>query len=212
MSTRRIDWTPGRLRLAVTAGDDRPVALTRFGDLTVPPGAERPLVEVLVAGDGRARAGTRFTDSGGGARLRYEGHQEAPGRLEVTQADPATGLRVTVEFEAGADATAARVRTTVRNDGSEPVVLAAVSSFAAGLPASPGALLHSAAGDHLAENRWSARAIWEQAGLAGTGPGRCAIAAIGTSTWSTAGTLPTGGLTDPAAGWSMAWQIEHNGG
>ena len=37
--SRRIDWTPGRLGLALTAGDDRPVALSRFGGLTVPPGA-----------------------------------------------------------------------------------------------------------------------------------------------------------------------------
>jgi alpha-galactosidase len=212
VATRRIDWTPGRLRLTFTAGDGGPAGLTRFGALTIPPGAIRPLVEVLVAGDGRARAGTRFTDSGGGARLRYERHTEAAGRLEITQADPATGLRVTAVFEAGPDATAARVWTTVRNDGTGPVVLAAVSSFAAGLPASAGALLHSGVSDHLAENRWSARELWDQAGLAGTGPGRCAIAAVGTSTWSTAGTLPTGGLTDPAAGWSLAWQIEHNGG
>ena len=54
------------------------------------------------------------------------------------QTDRATGLHVTTTFTASADISAARVTTTVRNDGADPVVLETVTSIATGALVYPG--------------------------------------------------------------------------
>ncbi len=134
-----------------------------------------------------------------------------------------TGLRVTTTFIASAGIPAARVVTTVVNDGREPVVLEAVSSFATGALVYPDEstrdlVLYSGTGEQLAENRWSAQPLWSHTGLADFNsayhnqPGRGSVAAIGTSTWSTARALPIGALENDVTGRSIAWQVEHNGG
>jgi alpha-galactosidase len=225
----RLDWTPGRLSLVFTASTNRPVVLSGLGcdGHVTTTRATQPLVELIVTGDGRARTTTRFTNSGVGSRLRYVGHsvrsQGEEERLEIVQVDSSTGLRITTTFTASTRIPAARVVTTVVNDGDEPVVLEAVSSFATGALVYPeestnDLVLHSGTGEQLAENRWSAQPLWSQIGLADFNsayhnqPGRGSVAAIGTSTWSTARALPTGALENSVTGGSIAWQVEHNGG
>jgi alpha-galactosidase len=189
--------------------------------------ATQPLVELIVTGDGRARTTTRFTNTGVGSRLRYLGHttgsEQGEERLDIVQADALTGLRVTTTFIASAAIPAARVVTSVLNESTEPLVLEAVSSFATGAVVYPGEstsdlVLYSGMSEQLAENRWSARSLWSHTALADFDPtlhkqpGRGAVAAISTSTWSTARALPTAALENQLTRRSIAWQVEHNGG
>ena len=225
----RIEWTPGRLSLVFTASTDRPVVLSGLGcdGEAMTTGATQPMVELIATGDGRARATTRFTNSGVGSRLRYVRHsvrsQGDEERLEIAQTDALTGVSVTTTFIASPSIPAARVVTTVVNDGGEPVVLEAVSSFATGALVYPDEstndlVLYSGTGEQLAENRWIAHPLWSHTGLADFNsayhnqPGRGSVAAIGTSTWSTARNLPIGALENSVTGRSIAWQVEHNGG
>ena len=105
----------------------------------------------------------------------------------------------------------------------ETVVLEAVSSIALGALVYPDEqtrdlVLYSGISEQLGENRWTARPLWSQTGprrlqLESAQPARRgAVTAIGTSTWTTAGALPTGVIANAATGRSIAWQIEHNGG
>jgi alpha-galactosidase len=225
----RIVWTPGRLSLVFTASADRPVVLSGLGCAgeATTTRATQPLVELIVTGDGRARTTTRFTNTGVGSRLRYLGHstgsEQGEERLDIVQADALTGLRITTTFMASAAIPAARVVTSVLNEGEKPRVLEAVSSFATGAVVYPDEstsdlVLYSGTGEQLAENRWSAGPLWGHTALADFNsalhnqPGRGAIEAISTSTWSTARALPTAALENRLTGRSIAWQLEHNGG
>jgi alpha-galactosidase len=215
--------------LVFTVSADGPVVLSGLGcagEATIT-SATQPLVELIVTGDGRARTNTRFRNTGVGSRLRYLGHttgsEQGEERLDIVQADPLTGLRITTTFIASAAIPAARVVTSVINEGKEPRVLEAVSSFATGAvvyadESTRDLFLYSGISEQLAENRWSARALWSDTVLVEfdsafhNQPGRGAVEAISTSTWSTARVLPTAGLENRLTGRSIAWQLEHNGG
>jgi alpha-galactosidase len=221
-------WQTGALTMSFGSGD-HPVRIVGVdaGAENVVTEATQPLVEAIITGDGRARNTTRFTHTGVGARLRLADvrRTECDGvaRLDVEQRDAQTGLVVTVTFTASPGIAGARVRTSVRNDGPMPVVLEALSTIAIGALVSHGddpheALLHTGSGEQLAENRWTVTKAWSQAGLgdfhSGVNhqPGRGYTAASGTSTWTTARSLPTGVLEHPVSGRAIAWQVEHNGG
>ncbi|PPG09878.1 MULTISPECIES: glycoside hydrolase family 36 protein [unclassified Rathayibacter] len=221
-------WRAGALTVSFGTGE-HPVRIVgvNAGPQQVVTEASQPLVEAIVAGDGRARNTTRFTHTGVGARLRLVDVRESTidgvARLEIDQRDARTGLLVTVTFTASPDIAGARVRTSVRNEGPTPVVLEALSTVAIGALVSHGddphdALLHSGSGEQLAENRWVVTKAWSQAGLGdfhsgiNHQPGRGYTAATGTSTWTTARALPTGVLEHPRSGRAIAWQLEHNGG
>lgn len=227
--TRQFEWRAGRLSLLFTASRERPTVLSGIGapGTVTATGTNQPLVELIITGDGRSRNNTRFTNTGVGSRLRYVEHTTSSEvdleQLEIVQVDESTGLRVTTIFTAAPGVQAARVLTAVRNDGAETVVLEAVSSVALGALVYPDEqtsdlVLYSAISEQLAENRWTARPVWSQTGLADFNsslhnqPGRGAVTAIGTSTWTTAGALPTGVIANADTGRSIAWQIEHNGG
>ncbi|HEY0240213.1 MAG TPA: glycoside hydrolase family 36 protein [Friedmanniella sp.] len=221
-----FSWSPGALQLVFVTSPEHPVVLAGIqpGAATTASDTHQPLVELMITGDGRARNTTRFTSTGVGSRLRYSGHQSSASadgqRLRVTQRDPLFGLEVTTTFVASPAVAAVRVTTTVRNAGADAVVLEAVSSFATGAlvhadESTHDLVLVSGTGEQLAENRWTVRPLWSQAGLADvsttTYAARGSVEAVGTSTWSTARLLPTAALDNPVSGRSIAWQIEHNG-
>lgn len=221
-------WYAGALTVSFGTGD-HPVRLVGLnaGPEQVVTEATQPLVEAMITGDGRARNTTRFTHTGVGARLRLADVREATidgvASLDIEQRDAETGLVVTVTFTASPKISAARVRTSIRNEGTTPVVLEALSTVAIGALVSHGddpheALLHSGSGEQLAENRWTITKAWSQSGLGdfhsaiNHQPGRGYTAATGASTWTTARALPTGVLEHPQSGRAIAWQLEHNGG
>lgn len=225
----RLVWSTATLAAMFVVSAAAPVVLARFGALTDESysGTTQPIVEVNLTGDGRARTTTRFTHSGVGARLRYVSHEagEADGGawISIVQSDALSGLRVTTTFTASASLCAAQVVTTVVNDGDRPAILEVVTSLGLGCVVYGGEstrdlIVYTGSGEQLAENRWSSRPLWSQTCLADFNstlhkqPGRGAVEAVSTSTWSTARDLPTGVLENATTGRSLAWQIEHNGG
>ncbi|MFT4135973.1 glycoside hydrolase family 36 protein [Microbacterium sp.] len=223
-------WRPGRLELVFTHAARHPVVLSGYGldgESAVRTGAAQPLVELMLAGDGRARTTTRFTNTAAGARLRHLDHvADRVGdaeRLRIRQRDPRSGAVVETTLLAGPEHHGIRAFSELRNDGDEPLVVEAVTSLALGSLVRPGEdtralTLYTGTGEQLAENRWSAEPLWGQRTLGEFGsaahdqPGRGAVERIGTSTWTTARALPTGMLANEGSGQAVAWQVEHNGG
>ena len=86
-----------RLPSARAAGELPPDAGPQTAD------AALPLLDVVLAGEGKAWSGDRYCESEAGGRFRYLGHDRAdlPGgwrELRVDLADPVSGLRAEVFY------------------------------------------------------------------------------------------------------------------
>jgi len=224
----RLDWLVDGIRVVLELdGAAGPAVLRSLapddgGGEPLPAGA--PLVEVALVGDGRTGGSAnaqhaRYATTG---RLRYDGHVQYGDRLEVSQLDASTGLRVTTHLEHRAGARVLRARNVLANTGGAPVRVGFVSTLAltgfARQAFPDGLVLHRAHNSWSAEFRWQ-RLTLEQAGLVdigaepgGTGSSRACFAVRSTGTWSTGGFLPAGGVEQPATGRAWGWQVEHNGG
>jgi len=202
--TSRLVWGHSALTLELLT--DGPVRLAP---------SSQPLVEVLVAGEGRNWSGSRTVESAIGARLRFAGHRELVvdgwSVLEVDLADDS--LAATVTFRTRDGLPAFQTWTRIRATGEDPVTLHAVSSFATGFP---GTEVYLGESDWLAENRWQRRDLRESR-LPDVDldthrqPPRGALSVASHGSWSTGEYLPTGVLHDADSGRALAWQIEHNG-
>lgn len=211
-----------RVAIAITPGGAVSIReLTTGSPASGPKPPAQPLAEVLLAGQGRARASHRFSDTAVGRRLTYVGAEEARDgqwhRLRMTLHDEHSHLEVQVHLRSAEGVSAVQSWTTVTNRGADTAVLLGVTSFAAGLPARTADRLEVVRGDSewLGESRWSVRPLREVAvdlnlPLHGHDTrGRVAVTSSGT--WSTGQHLPTGGLVDSACGQAWLWQVEHNG-
>ncbi|WP_328475860.1 alpha-galactosidase [Actinoplanes sp. NBC_00393] len=202
-----LEWA----NLVIDPGVDGPAVLRGTG---------QPLVEVLVAGEGRDHVSRRFSETSIGRRLRFTGvAQTRDGdwhELRLDQHDERTGLGVRLALRRTDGVAAVQVRTTVTNNGPDPVLLLGVTSLAAGRPG-PVDDLDLVTGDSewLGEGRWTRRPVRDlvpDLHLRAHGQdGRGCHTVTSTGTWSTGTHLPTGGLTDRTTGRSWWWQIEHNG-
>ena len=222
-TTTSVAWGHPALRLVLDAAPDAPVGVRMLDtdDRQPLPRAAQSLVELLVAGAGRARASHRFSETAVGVRLRLTGSEESrDGRwheLRVDLRDEQTGLAAEVRFRSADGVGACQVRTRIVNESTEPVLLLGVTSFAAGFGGSTVDDLDLVRADSewLGESRWVREPLRDHVpdlGLAGHGQdgrGRYAVSSDGT--WSTGAHLPTAGLTDRATGRTWLWQIEHNG-
>ncbi len=222
-TTTSVAWGHPALRLVVDAAPDAPVGVRTLAsdDRQPQPRAAQPLVELLVAGAGRARASHRFSETAVGVRLRLTGSEESRDgdwhELRVDLRDEQTGLAAEVRFRSAEGVGACQVRTRIVNEGTDPVLLLGVTSFAAGFGGSTvdDLDLIRADSEWLGEGRWvrePLRDLVPDLGLAAHGQdgrGRYAVSSDGT--WSTGAHLPTAGLTDRVTGRTWLWQIEHNG-
>ncbi|MFS8097497.1 alpha-galactosidase [Lentzea alba] len=220
-----VVWGHSALELVVDVTPDGPVSVRSLSENGLPPECPRgtqPLVEVLVAGEGRARASHRFADTAVGARLAYVGQtRRTEGKwrvLHIDLRDERTGLAVRSSFRSVDGVPACQVTTTVTNEATGSVVLQGVTSFAAGfggIPVEDVDLLR-ADSEWLGEGRWSRQPLRENVfpdlGLELHGQdGRGRHAVISAGSWSTGTSLPTGGLIDLRGDVAWLWQIEHNG-
>ena len=199
-------------------------------------GVGLPLVDVLVAGEGRHWSGGRYCESATAARMRYLGHAErtlpagpsAPGwrELRIDLADPATGLQAQACYQVLAGQGALRSWTRLVNEGERNVTINAVTSFLCGLPcgratsagglADPADLdIRWAENQACSEGRWQRRAVRDALPDLNTsaqgGDPHAAFGMTSTGTWSSGTYLPMGALEDRRAGHTWVWQIEHNG-
>ncbi|GLH95983.1 alpha-galactosidase [Phytohabitans aurantiacus] len=221
-------WGHSALKLVVDVSPDGPVAVRALtaGGRQHPVGqprsrATQPLVEVLVAGEGRGRGSHRFSETAVGRRLTYAGsaqtHDGAWRELRIDLRDERTGLAAETTFRSAEGVSAVQVRTRVTNGGDTPVSLLGVASFAAGLIGYPVEELDLVRGDSewLGESRWTRRPLRADVPdlhLALHGQhGRGRLAVVSTGTWSTGVHLPTGGLVHRGDGPAWLWQVEHNG-
>ncbi|HWD77795.1 MAG TPA: alpha-galactosidase, partial [Kribbella sp.] len=210
--TNLLKWTTPDLALAFVL-DDGPVRLAAVRDSAQSGGSEpdtgRPLVEVAAVGHGHSS--NRQVGSVLGGRLRYAGHEETETTLRIVQEEPATGLRVTSVFEAGAGV---RAWTEASMTGPGSLELTGLTSLVVGL-SSVDAELYSAANSWMAENRWSKRAVRDVLADIVRDPhhhvANSRYAVTSTNSWSTGEVLPIGVLVDTSAPYALGWQIEHNG-
>lgn len=218
-----ISWGHAGLSLVLDVAPDGPVGVrtlsTDGGEQAAH--ADQPLVELLVAGAGRARASQRYSDTVVGRRLVYTGSEQTRNGawyvLRVDQRDPQTGLAVQTRFRSADGVSACQVHTRITNHGPEPVLLLGATSFATGLfgHAVDGLDLVRGDSDWLGEGRWTRRPLRDgiaDLNLALHGqPGKGRLAVVSQGTWSTGTHAPTGGLVDRHNGYALLWQIEHNG-
>jgi alpha-galactosidase len=227
----------GALGLSIVVGQDGVPRLTRLtpapaatataGGAADDGAAGLPLADVLTPGTGRRWSGTRYVESQIGSRLRYVGHDqrdEGPWReVRIELSDPGTGLQAEVFLRLLVGRGALRAWTRIVNDGREPVVLDAVSSFLCGGMSGPEGIGSPTDLDVMwAESEWLAEGRWQSRAFADMVPGidrrlhpaspRGCAGFTSTGSWSTDRYLPMGALVNRCTGWCWAWQVEHNGG
>jgi len=193
-----------------------------------------PLVDVVLAGEGRAWSGSRYCESVTGRRMRYLGHERSRVAeattagtgswllLRVDLADPVTGLRAEVFYRILEGSGAFRSWVRLTNEGTAPVTVESVTSFLCGGlggglgPDDLGQLdVLWSENDWLAEGRWQRRALRDalpdlsRLAHGGDPRGRFGITTAGT--WSSGGYLPMGAIINRETGRAWVWQIEHNG-
>lgn len=231
--TTRFEWSNSNIQLDFAYEHDGPLRLTRIRDLgtTQKPNAIaseplQPLVEIMTPhwGNERSSNSGRYSGTHIGSTLRYRSHetsqQDGISRLAITQEDSASGLVVTSIFEAYPGVASVRSVTTVGlAEGSSPVTLWAVSSFATG------AVISDSINDvdvwegrctWSAENRWSSLPL-RAAGLASMDVSargetcRNAIKVTSFGSWSSGEYVPAGAIENRETRQTLAWQVEHNG-
>jgi alpha-galactosidase len=185
------------------------------------PGDGLPLVDVVVAGEGRTWSGRRYCESAAGRRLRYQGHTERAGpdgwhQIRVDLADPVTGLAAEVFYRVLAGQGTLRSWVRLSNRGEKPVTVESVTSFlCGGLDEVDHLDVWWADNDWLAEGRWQHRPLLEalpdlSRHAHGADPrGRFGRTSLGT--WSSGTYLPMGAVVSRRAGHAWVWQIEHSG-
>ena len=104
-------------------------------------GAGLPLVDVVLAGEGRAWSGQRYCESAIAPRLRYDGHEHSTGQdntpwrqLRVDLADQVTGLRAQVFYRLLGETGVLRSWVVLANRGPAAVTVESVTSFLCGGP------------------------------------------------------------------------------
>ncbi|WP_202919142.1 glycoside hydrolase family 36 protein [Saccharothrix deserti] len=224
-SATSVVWGHSALELVVDVSPDGPVGvrtLSAGGPRPDDSRAAQPLVELLVAGEGRARVSHRFSETALGRRMVYAGSARTSDRkwseLHVDVRDERTGLVARTSFRSVDGVGACQIRTKVTNHGAAPVLLQGVTSFAAGFPGVrvEDIDLVRADSEWLGEGRWLRHPLRDDAvpdlnlRLHGQ-DGRGRFAAVSTGTWSTGTHLPTGGIVDRRSGQTWLWQVEHNG-
>jgi alpha-galactosidase len=220
-----VVWGHAALELVVDVSPDGPVgvrALSGGEPQHDEPAAMQPLVELLVAGEGRARVSQRFSETALGTRMRYAGSVHSRDgkwiELHVDLRDDQTGLVARTSFRSVDGVAACQITTTVTSTGETPVLLQGVTSFAASFACSQleDLDLLRADSEWLGEGRWTRHPLRDNSlpdlnlRLHGQ-DGRGRFAAVSTGTWSTGTHLPTGGILDRRSGKTWLWQVEHNG-
>ena len=170
-------------RLAAAPWPAQPPAQRPAATAVAPGGI--PLVDVVLAGEGRAWSGSRYCESVAGRRMRYRGHQRSRPAQETTAqeataqeataqgaawsqvrvdlADPVTGLRAEVFYRILEGSGAFRSWVHLANEGPAPVTVESVTSFLCG------GLGDGAGPDDLdeldvlwGENDWLAEGRWQR--------------------------------------------------
>lgn len=225
-------WSDKALRIRVDVDEQ---GLARLGHLVDPLRAEAPadqpnapglpLVDLITSGTGRDFSGRRYCDSVLGGRMRYRGCRQADHGpwhdMVVELEDPVTGLTASVTYQVLRDGGVVRSWVRAANTGSAPVTVESVTSFLGGGLAGPGGSLDDVE-VWWAENEWLSEFRWQHRAFRDVLPdlnrpahgsrSRSRLGFTSTGTWSSGTFLPMGAVVNRATGYTMVWQLEHNGG
>ena len=186
-------------------------------------GGGLPLVDVVLAGEGRAWSGQRYCESAIAPRLRYDGHEHSTGQdntpwrqLRVDLADQVTGLRAQVFYRLLGETGVLRSWVVLANRGPAAVTVESVTSLlCGGLPGPEDLDVLWAANEWLSEGRWQRRSLraalpdLNRSAHGGDPRGRFGRTSMGT--WSSGRYLPMGAVVSRGSGRCWLWQIEHHG-
>ena len=143
-------------------------------------------------------------------------------QLRIDLADPVTGREAAAYFRFLKGQGSVRSWVRLTNRGPAPVTVESVTSFLCGGLASDGGVDNLSDLDLLwCENDWLAEGRWQRRPLRDALPDLCRnshggdprgrFGISGAGTWSCAGDLPMGAISDHVTGHAWAWQVEHNG-
>ncbi len=228
---RTIRVKEAGLNLVLFINDAGEVMLLHFSPLPLNPaklikdgGTARwyRLVTILGAGaNNDDHHGSKYTVPAPGLDLRFKDYRDtstAVGRkLEVDQITPA-GLLVTSHIQFYKRIPVVRSWTTLRNQGSSPITIDYVSSFAlTGLTKESAKPWDQVSRLHVGHNAWDGEMQWRSNTLAELGLTKVANGSTKRltyevrGTWGSDGLLPMGVFENTEAHTCLFWQIEHHG-
>jgi len=154
--------------------------------------------------------------------MQYRAHRDSRNetgrKLEIELADPETGLVSTSHWQFFDGISVLRCWTVLRNEGSEPVGVEYVSTFAlAGLDKEGGRDRDDKMKVCIPHTGWQSELQWRTYSLPELGMSHLTdrsskrISCSNTGSWSAAEHIPMAVLRNEEAGTSLIWQIEHNG-
>lgn len=220
-------WGSGPASLVFCYDENHPVRVSASTPLRLSDeDAPRAMVEILIAGEGRALTNTRSDRTQVSERLRFvekkERLEEGAHRLDITQQDPVSGLAVVTSFIRPVGLQSVRVSTRLTHEGGSPLTVQMVSSLAlSGLTGFLGPAtstrLWTARNEWCGESRWSAVPLKSDSTLIDIHPRihgqaqRGMFALQSTSTWSSGEYVPVAALENTDTAHTVIWQMEVNG-
>ncbi|MDI4650024.1 glycoside hydrolase family 36 protein [Cohnella hashimotonis] len=181
------------------------------------------LLELQLTGEDRAEYhGRTHRATYPGLRMQYRSHSDArsgPGRkLEVTLADPETGLEAVSHFQFYDGIAVARCWTALRNGGAAPLGVEYVSTFALTGLDKEGALdRDDKMSVSIPHSGWQSELQWRTYSLPELGLSHVTdrsskrISCSNTGSWAAAEHIPMAVLDNFETNTQLFWQIEHNG-
>lgn len=227
---KTIDLNENGLYATWKITDDLDVRLLHFGATPAEPGGidgEREpgfrLLELQLTGEDRAEYhGRTHRATYPGLRMKYRAHRDfrnGTGRkLEIELQDPDTGLAATAHWQFYDGVSVVRCWTALRNEGSEPVGVEYVSTFAlTGVDKEGKRDRDDKMAVAIPHTGWQSELQWRTYSLPELGLSHMTdrsskrITCSNTGSWSAAEHIPMAVLHNREAGTSLFWQIEHNG-
>ena len=224
-------WQTDAIAVDLTWSDDAPVAIADLrsvqaeGPDSATAVASVPLVQVQLTGEGRTTNVSRTALAATCAsRMRHVDHRASQdgqaSTLTVLQRDDLTRLEATTTFLAFAGTTTLSATIELRNAGVGAVAVDALALTlgVSGVVRADGPagnlLLYRGTSAWASENRWRQVSVFGQGGLAVDATpsmpmqASSSIRAVGRSTWTTDGDLPTGVLENGDTANAVAWDVE----
>ena len=187
------------------------IFITQVGNFAK--GIYRPFAEVQIAGENKiTHMGVKMINSSEGEKLKYISHEEKDGVLTVVQESEL--VRVTTFFTNYGDCDAVRIKTSVENISSNPLVLEEVSSFVLhgiGSHMTPDKIDFTRfTQSHHAECQPIKQSFADLGFFPDSPQNQKKISMCNVGSWSTKEALPQGIIHDKHNGEMIMFQIESN--
>lgn len=230
MKAERIELEENGLYLVLEVTEEKDVRLLHFAARPYSEGAvpekHKPgyrLLELQLSGEDRAEYhGRTHRASYPGLRMIYAGYREERNslgrKLEIMLADPVTGIGAVQHLQFYDGVQVVRSWVVLTTNGSDPVDVEYVSSFAlSGLDKEGKQDRDEKMRINIPHHGWQSELQWRTYSLPELGMshmkdrGSKRVSCSNTGSWSAAEHVPMAVLENTEAGTGLFWQIEHNG-